>query len=315
MHSLDIDQLKTFLAIIETRNFTKAADRVAKTQSAVSMQVKKLEETLGKQLFLREGRTISISDHGQRLISYARDIVEKSNEAIAAFDENALRGSVYLGTADDYAERFLPGILAGFSQSNPLVEVSVICEDTNGLIHHIREGELDVAIVTHNFSSIQNELLRKEPLLWVTSANHTVQDSDPVPLALGSPNCGWRKSAVDALAKSGRAFRMLYSSSSATVLTSAVLSGLAVAVLPESALRRGMRILTERDGFPALPQCEIGLLRGRREANEVTEALVKHIRKSLNAISPPGYDHDGVRVDIETIARPPRINGSRMSAA
>ncbi len=315
MHSLDIDQLKTFLAIVETRNFTKAAGRVHKTQSAVSMQVKKLEETLGKRLFLRDGRKISISDDGQRLIGYARDIVERSNEAIAAFDETALRGSVYLGTADDYAERFLPGILAGFSQSNPLVEVSVICEDTGGLIHHIREGELDVAIVTHNFTNIENELLRKEPLLWVASRNHTVECCDPVPLALGSANCGWRDAAVCALEEYGVPYRMLYASSSATVLTSAVLSGLAIAVLPESALRPGMRVLTERDGFPPLPQCEIGLLRGRREKNDVTEALVSHIRKSLNAITPLSYEHDDVLVDIETIARPPRIRSGRMATA
>ena len=119
MYLPDIDQLQTFLAVVDTRSFTQAAQQVAKTQSAVSMQMKRLEETLGKQLFRRVGRGIELSPDGERRPGYARDIVEKSREAMAAFDDSALRGNVYLGTADDYAERYLPAIMAGFSQSNP----------------------------------------------------------------------------------------------------------------------------------------------------------------------------------------------------
>lgn len=306
MRVLDIDQLQTFLAIVETESFTRAADKVAKTQSAVSMQMKKLEETLGKKLFVREGRGVTVNADGQRLVGYARDIVEKSGETLAAFDKNALRGSISLGTADDYAERFLPAILAGFSQSNPLVEVSVVCENTFGLAQRIQTGELDVAIVTHNETRLHSELIRQEPLLWVTSKNHAVHTDDPLPLALGSPHCIWRKSAIDALDEIGRSYRMLYTSFSATVVGSAVTAGLAVSVQPESALRPGMRVLTERDGFPTLPNCEIGLLRGTREKSDATEALVAHIRHSLNAMAAPECDLDEVVVDIETIGRPPK---------
>ena len=306
MHTLDIEQLRTFLAVVDTRSFTQAGDRVAKTQSAVSMQMKKLEETLGKKLFLRQGRGIEINADGQRLVGYARDILERSTEALAAFDDKALRGSVYLGTADDYAERFLPTILAGFSESNPLVEVSVVCENTFGLTSRIRSGELDVAIVTHNEVREHSELIRREPLLWVTSAQHTAHTLDVLPLALGSPHCCWRRTATDALDQAGRSYRMLYTSFSATVVGAAVTAGLAVSVQPESALRPGMRVLTERDGFPPLPLCQIGLLRGKREKNDVTEALVSHIRKSLNAMASPEYAYGKVVVDVETIGRPKR---------
>ncbi len=306
MQTLDIDQLRTFIAVVETLSFTQAADKVARTQSAVSMQMKKLEETVGKKLFRRQGRGIEISAEGYRLEGYARDIVERSVEALAAFDDSALRGSVYLGTADDYAERFLPTILAGFSRSNPLVEVSVVCENTFGLTNRIRAGELDMAIVTHNEAKLHSELVRVEPLLWVTSARHSVHNNDPLPVALGSPQCIWRKAAMEALDDVGRPFRMLYTSYSATVVGAAVTAGLAVSVQPESALRPGMRVLTERDGFPTLPECQIGFLRGSREKTDVTEALASHIKASLEAITAPEYSLDSLTVDVDTIARPVR---------
>ena len=305
MYSLDTDQLRTFLAVEQTLSFTKAAQMVYKTQSAVSMQIKKLEENIGKPLFHRLGRSIELTSDGHKRVGHAREIIEASNRAMAAFDEEALRGSVYLGTADDYAERFLPSILAGFSEQNPLVEVSVVCENTYGLRQRIKSGELDVAIVTHNEAREHSELIRREPLLWVTSARHNTHLMDPVPLALGSPHCIWREAAVSALESQGKHHRMLYTSFSATVVGSAVLAGLAVSVQPESALRPGMRILTERDGFPALADAEIGLLRGRREKNDVTEALVSHIRHSLDAIALPEYVVPPM-VTPESIGRPMR---------
>jgi DNA-binding transcriptional LysR family regulator len=289
MYSLDTDQLRTFLAVEQTLSFTKAANIVSRTQSAVSMQIKKLEENIGKPLFLRLGRSIELTHDGHKLVPYAREIVEASNRARAAFDDEALRGNVYLGTADDYAERFLPAILAGFAESNPFVEVSVVCEYSGGLRQRIKSGELDVAIVTHNETLGESELIRCEPLLWVTSARHNIHQQSPLPLALGSPHCIWRESTLQALEAAGLNYRVLYTSYSATVVGAAVLAGLAVSVQPESALRPGMRVLTERDGFPPLPQCEIGLLRGRRDKSAVTEALISHIRRSLDSMSVPDY--------------------------
>ncbi len=307
MYSLDTDQLRTFLAVEQTLSFTQAAEIVHKTQSAVSMQIKKLEENVGKSLFHRLGRSIELTDDGHKLVGHAREIIEASNRAMAAFDEEALRGSVYLGTADDYAERFLPVILAGFSESNPLVEVSVVCESTYGLRQRIKSGELDVAIVTHNEAREHSELIRHEPLLWVTSARHNTHKMDPLPLALGSPQCIWRQTAMEALDEKNRDYRILYTSFSATVVGSAALAGLAVAVQPESALRPGMRVLTERDGFSTLPHAEIGLLRGRRETNAVTEALIDHIRHSLDGISIPDYSISPVADLADSIAVPAKL--------
>jgi DNA-binding transcriptional LysR family regulator len=127
---LDIDQLHTFVAIIDTGSFTKAADRVFKTQSAVSMQMRRLEERIGKQLFMpRTGAAISLTAEGEKLLNYARRIIRLNNEAIAAFDDNRLEGTLRIGTPDDYADRYMPEIIGRFAKTHPNVELYIVCEN------------------------------------------------------------------------------------------------------------------------------------------------------------------------------------------
>lgn len=284
LHMLDIDQLRTFVSIADTGSFTRAADAVHKTQSAVSMQMKRLEERLGRALFERDGRVSRLTDDGERLLDYARRIVRLSRECVATFGESELVGRVRLGLPDDYAERYLPEILATFSHSNPRAEVTVVCEPTPMLVNRIRDGELDLAIITHVDGFGSSEIVRAEQLLWVTSARHGVHADDPVPLALGRPNCDWRRSAADALEAAGRPYRILYVSWHSPAVGAAVMAGLAVGVLPESAVRPGMRILGLRDGFPELPYCRIGLMQAR-ERNPLADALAQQIRQSLDNLA------------------------------
>jgi len=282
---LDLDQLRTLVAIAETGSFTRAADLVAKTQSAVSMQMRRLEERIGKPIFARDGRASKLTEDGERLLAYARRLMRLADETLAAFDEAELTGRVRLGTPDDYADRFLPEILARFARSNPRAEVTVVCAPTPLLIEAMRDGELDVAIITHVREKGPAEVIRREPLLWVGSPRHGAHEIDPLPLALGRPTCDWRRAALDGLERAGRRHRLLYVSWNSTAVGAAVVAGLAVSVLPESALRPGMRVLGEAEGFPRLPPVDIGLLRGRAK-NPVADALAGHIVSSLDNISP-----------------------------
>jgi DNA-binding transcriptional LysR family regulator len=191
-------------------------------------------------------------------------------------------GRVRLGLPDDYADRYLPEILGRFSRSNPKAEVTVMCEPSPNLIDRIQNGDLDLAIITHVDRRGPPEIVRVEQLLWVTSARHGVHEESPVPLALGRPTCDWRHSATEALESTGRPFRVGYVSWHSTAVGAAVMAGLAVSVLPESAVRSGMRILGPSDGFPALPSCKIGLIRNRREPNPLADALGFHIKQSLD---------------------------------
>lgn len=282
MHLLDIDQLRTFVAIADMGSFTRAADTVNKTQSAVSMQMKRLEERVGRPVFERDGRVSRLTDEGERLLDYARKIVRLNRECIASFAEAELSGRIRLGLPDDYAERYLPEILARFAHSNPRAEVTVVCEPSTSLIEKVQNGDLDLAIVTHLDRRGPCEIVRTEQLLWVTSARHLAHEETPLPLALGNSTCDWRQSATEALERAGRPYRILYATCHSTAVGAVVLAGLSVSVLPESAVRAGMRILRPSEGFPALPSCKIGLIRNGQEPNPLAQALSLQIRQSLD---------------------------------
>src|SRR3954467_10080352 len=167
---LDIDQLRTFIAIAESGSFTRAAEVVNKTQSAVSMQMKRLGERVNRGIFARDGRASKLTEDGQRLLDYARRIVKLNMETVAAFSDAGLSGRVRLGVPDDYADRYLPEIMARFGRVYPAVELTVICEPSVELMRRIDHNELDLAIVTSCEGSRPAETFRRERLLWVTSS-------------------------------------------------------------------------------------------------------------------------------------------------
>src|SRR5215204_5911996 len=164
---LDVDHLRTFLAIAETGSFTRAADVVHKTQSAVSMQMKRLEERLGRPIFSRDGRASKLTEDGERLLDYARRIVKLNVEALTAFSDAELTGRVRLGVPDDYADRYLPEIMARFSRAYPAVELTVTCEPTVELVARIAANDLDLAIITNAETNRPGDTFRREQLLWV----------------------------------------------------------------------------------------------------------------------------------------------------
>lgn len=282
---LDVDHLRTFIAIAETGSFTRAAELVHKTQSAVSMQMKRLEERLGRAIFERDGRASKLTEDGEHLLDYARRIIKLNVEALAAFGDDDLSGRVRLGVPDDYADRYLPEIMARFSRAYPGVELTVVCEPSVDLVERIEANEIDLAIVTATESSRAAETFRQERLLWVTSNRHPTHMEEPLPLALGRPTCCWRRAALERLEPLGRSHRLLYSSGNAGAISAAVLAGLAVSVFPESGLRPGMRVLTSGDGFPDLPSCRVGLVRNPHGSSALTEALAGHIISSLDNLS------------------------------
>lgn len=299
---LDLDQLATFIAISDAGSFTRAAEEVHRTQSAVSMQMRRLEERVGKPLFEKDGRTNRLTEDGERLLDYARRLLRLNRETLAAFDDASLEGHIRIGTPDDYAERFLPEIMARFSRSNPRVELSIMCEPTHNLIEHVRRGNLDLALVTHDDEKSLSEVVRREPLLWVGSVNHCAHEQPVLPIAFGRPTCVWRRMACDTLGDMNRDYRVLFTSHSAMVISAAVLSGLAVSVLPECALRPGMRILGETDGFRPLPDCRIGIMRGHSSKPEIVDALARHISESLDNISVPAIVDDAGGFDFAGVA-------------
>ena len=282
---IDVDQLRTFIAIAETGSFTKAAEVVNKTQSAVSMQMKRLEERLLRSIFARDGRASKLTEDGQRLLDYARRIVKLNMETIAAFSDAELSGRVRLGVPDDYADRYLHEIMARVCRASPRVERRVVGLRSVGVLECIDANEIDLAIITNCESKRASETFRRERLLWVTSNRHPTHMEEKVPLALGRPTCSWRRTAIEKLESIGRNYRLLFSSPNAGAVAAAVLAGLAISVLPESGLRPGMRVLTSKEGYPELPSCRIGLVRNAHESSALADALAEHIISSLDNLS------------------------------
>jgi DNA-binding transcriptional LysR family regulator len=272
---LDIEHLRTLIAIAEMGSFTGAAGVLGKTQAAVSIQMRSLEERIGRDIFTRESRSSRLTELGQQILAHARKMVVLSDETLAAFEAHKAEGSVCLGIPSDYADKFLPGILTSFYHANPAVEVSVTMEPSHRLAELIRTGHIDVAIVTSSHAG-NVSVLRREPLCWV-GAEHSLFDRHAVlPLALGPTTCWWRAAAVEALVSIGREYRVVYTSDSAAVQVAAVLAGLAVTVQPGSCVRQGTRVLSEAEGFPQLAAaCEIGFIRSwQRPATSAVDALV-----------------------------------------
>jgi len=284
MAILDSDQLTTFIAICETGSHANAALKVNKSQSAISMQMKRLEETVGKPLFKRIGRTNQLTPEGEQLLGYAQRIIGLNERAIAALTQPELEGRIRVGAPDDYAEQFLPVILSRFSQTHPRVEVEVVCETSIGLCRRIAAEKLDLAIVNKDLlkGEAKGQLFRVEPLHWVTSMGHRAHEEAVLPIAVVPEDCSWRKAAENALDAIGRPYRIAYMSASTLGMNVAVQAGLAVGVMPQSAICPGdLRILTEEDGFPPLPQAEIALLHGKNFKAPHIKAMADYIITSL----------------------------------
>jgi len=256
--NLDIDLLRAFVAVAETGSFTRAAGHLGRVQSAVSMQVKRLEEVAGQRLFDRSRRKVALSPDGEVLLGYARRMLALNQAALSDLGQAAVAGRVRLGTADT-AAYFLPGILARFAQALPRVQLEVRCDRSWHLLDALDAGELDLALVTQQGDRRGGQALRREPLVWASARGQAAHETDPLPLAVFAPGCAYRAAAMDALDLAGRDWRVAYSSTSVAGVQAAAMTGFAVGVLPQSTLLKGMRVLGEADGLPPLPDYAITL--------------------------------------------------------
>jgi DNA-binding transcriptional LysR family regulator len=281
---LDTDQLRSFLAIVDSGSFTRAAERVNKTQSAVSMHVRRLEEQLGCVLFVKQGRGAKLTAEGEELIDYARRIMQAEAGAMAALSRKGLQGAVRFGIPDDYAEAFLADILTRFNHRHPLVEIAVTCENSIELAALVHAGALELALVTDHEGLKGFELIREEPLRWAASQRFKPPAGEPIPLAQGSPACVWRRVADEALEGRRESVRALFVSKNYTAIGTVVRAGLAATVLPESMIGEGLRILGAAEGLPLLPLSRMGLIRSA-VASEEAKALAEAIRATIGEAS------------------------------
>jgi len=256
VRSLDLEVLRAFVTVAETRSFTRAAERLNRGQSAVSMQMKRLEEVTGCRVLERTRRRVDLTPDGAHLLSYARRMLRLNDEALGALDRSARTGRVRVGVTDT-SMVYTADILAAFAARCPLVQVEMSCGRSWEALDDLEAGRIDVALVTQPCGREAGRLLKREPLVWVASAGVETEVLDPLPLALFAPGCIYRDAVLERLDAAGRAHRMVYSSPNTLGLSAAVAAGIAVTAVPRSAVPAGLRVLGAEAGLPALPDLDL----------------------------------------------------------
>jgi DNA-binding transcriptional LysR family regulator len=278
---LETDLLRTFAVIAETGSFTVAARRVFRSPSAVSMQIKRLEEQLGRALFDRHPRHVTLTADGEAFLVHARDILRMNEAALSRFRVPQLEGRVRFGAPDDFGVRALPSILSRFASTHPLVDVDVCLSTTADLSRQFEAGEVDMILtVSAESDRAQGELIYSEPLVWIGARDGVAFSRTPVPLAMSAQGCAWRAAALAALEKRGVRYRIAYTSETGIGQLAAVVADLAIAPLPFSLVGDEYRKLTEKDGFGKIGLYQLRLHKAP-DIGSAGQAFSDHIRASF----------------------------------
>lgn len=293
---LESELLRTFLAVADAGNLTRAADAVRRTQSAVSMQIKRLEELIGLQLFERHSRGVVLTAEGRRLVDNARRIVALLDDTAAAMRQPALGGSVRIGISEEYINSALPKALGAFAAIHPGVEVTVQQGTSMSNLADLEAGEIDIAIVFEPGGRSRNEVLMVDPTVWVTSDKHATHGREPLPIATYTHvEGGWCDDlAMRNLKQRGIETRVAFVSRTTSGLIAAVVSGLAVAPLSRSTIPPGCRELTENDGFGIIDLSNVVLRTGAGGRSQTIDAMADAIRRAFR-VPIEGEEEGGVR--------------------
>ncbi|WP_447044627.1 LysR substrate-binding domain-containing protein [Vreelandella sp. H-I2] len=280
---LDSEVLRTFVMIAESGSFTRAAQQLFRTPSALSMQIKRLEETLGQTLFVREARYVRLTAEGEMLLGYGRRLLKLNAEAVTQFLAPTLEGRVGLGITDDVVGRILPTVLTQFARSHPAVQVDVVVGRSIDLLARLDEGELDLALVMSGEpgQAARGEVVRSEPLVWAGREDGVAVQRTPLPVTLAQQGCAWRRIALHALDSAGVNYRIAYSCDHCAGQEAAMLADLAVSPFPKSLIRPPLKRL-HNDSLPPLGDYQVALVKraGSGGASEVlAERVVEAFRE------------------------------------
>jgi len=281
MADLDPDLLRAFLAIADFRSFTRAAGTLNRTQSAISMQIKRLEERLGVALFDRTKSQIELTAAGDNLLLYARRILALNEEAVGRLAEHKTEGRVRLGVMDDYGTVLLPPLLANFAAEFPCIAVEMETGLASGMKTRLGT-DFDIVISIHPEGSGGGTFLRHEQPVWATGFSQVTEKFDPMPVALYPQGCLFRKWGVDALNASNRRWRLAYVSHSLAAVEAIAALGLAITIVKSGTFPAQLRPLSEQDGMPALPMSDVRLHRVAKPPRAtalLADYIVSHLKR------------------------------------
>ncbi len=281
---VDTVQLRSFIAIAESGTFGQAAAIVNRTQSAVSLQIKKLEEQLGCELFDRSARRVTLTPQGEIFLGYAKRLIQLQWEAYSRLREPDVEGEIRFGTPEDFATHYLADVLASFRQHHPRVQLNVACDLTLNLLEGFQRGEYDVILAKRDPQRVKGGTkVWREPLVWAAADGYQLEE--PLSLVLSPQPCIYRARALAALDRAKRSWHISYTSPSLAGTLAAVKAGLGLTVLPAHMIPAGIHPLRKESKLPHLADSEVALLK-KDELPKVAEIFADHVVQSLEGIKP-----------------------------
>ena len=283
---LDISLLRTFVAIVDTGGLTSAGRKVGRTQPAITHQIRRLEDQVGRTLFDDNRRKLSLTHDGEVLLEFARAMLRLNDEARTRFSAPDITGHVTLGTPDLYASYILPEVLENFSRAHPNVEIELRCTRSVHLHAALERNEIDIALMTNQPDFRRGELVRREPIVWVAGVGSSPELRNPLPLAVLPQGSVYRYHALEALGAAGKQWSIRSVCDSIAGLQAAVFAGLAVSVFPRCAVIPNVRCLGDTDGLPKLSPIELVMHRKNQGISDAAEQLAQYIVRELGDRAP-----------------------------
>lgn len=283
MINLELALVRSFVAIAEVKSFTRAGQRLGRSQSAISLQIRRLEDQIGCRLLSRDPRHVVLTTEGEAFLPQARRLLRLNDEILAGLTGGDVAGEVRLGAPEDFATVHLPDILGQFTRANPKATLAVTCDLTLNLLEQLRDGALDLALVKREpLGPDVGTRVWREPLVWVGADASLTETGDPLPLVVAPSPCVYRKRAITALERAGRAWRCAYTSPSLAGQQAALRAGLGITVLPSEMVPPDLMRLGPKHGLPELADTEIALMRAATAVPAAAERLADFILTSLD---------------------------------
>jgi DNA-binding transcriptional LysR family regulator len=281
---LDLELLRSFVSVVDAGGFTRAGERIHRTQSTVSQQIRRLEEDVGQLLLIRSGKDVTPTEAGERLLSYARRLLALAEEARDVLARPGNDGAVRLGIPEDFAAYRLTKLLATFSRARPGLRLDVRADQSIYLRRDLERGDLDLALLKRDAGEKGGIAVWPERVHWVTSKAHPIDPDIPSVPLIGFPaGCLYRSRAIHAIESAGRPWHMAYTSSSLSGIQAAVAAGLGLSILSEIAVQADHRVLTAKDGFAPIDKTEVALV-ASPDASPATLRLADRLAEFCNNV-------------------------------
>ena len=293
--NLDLDLLRTFVAVADLNTFAAAAAAVCRTQSAVSQQMQRLEQLVGKELFARHGRNKLLTEHGIQLLGYARKILRFNDEACMSLMFSNLQGVLTLGASDESADTILPFLLNRISSVYPKLALDVSVKRNAFMVEMLKENEVDLVVTTHRPGQFDSLTLRTSPTHWYCAAEYVLQKGEPIPLVLLDDPSPFRDMVLTALNEANIPWRLAYVASTLPAVRAAVKAGLGVTARPVEMMSPDLRVLGQSEGLPSLPDTEYLLCHNAASNNELAKVVFEAMENYHNPwqyapVTPEGGD-------------------------